>query len=128
MMLLSDAVAPPSTVLMYDVVAYLGIGALLFLRAGPARVHVRSLSAILWPGSPDVGEQRKHVEWAVVVSMLTRADRELTTGAISLIEREAVWWEAYNRLGRIADVRRGGANSANPWCGSDSAANLRLSV
>lgn len=104
MMLLGDAVAPPGTVLMYAVVAYVGIGALLFLRAGPARVHVRSLSAILWPYSPDADEQRKQVEWAVVVSMLTRADSDLTTGAISLVEREAVWWEAYNRLKRIADA------------------------
>ncbi|MEE6179298.1 DUF6611 family protein [Mycobacterium sp. 050134] len=101
---LGGAAAPPDTVLKYAVFAYVLIGALLFLRAGPPRVHVRSLSAILLPGSIDAGELRKYTEWAVVVSMLTQADRAVGKGAISLVEREAVWWEAYDRLGRIARV------------------------
>ncbi len=104
MMLLGDAAAPPGTVLKYALGAYVGIGALLFLRAGPARVHLRSLSAILLPGSADAGEQRKYTEWAVVVSMLTRADSACTAGAMSLVEREAVWWEAYDRLGRLERI------------------------
>ncbi|BBX63138.1 hypothetical protein MSAS_23120 [Mycobacterium saskatchewanense] len=101
-LLLGGAAAPPDTVLRYAVLTYISIGALLFLRAGPPRVHVRSLSAILLPGSADAGERRKYAEWTLVVSMLTQADRALSNGAISLVEREAVWWEAYDRLGRIA--------------------------
>lgn len=99
-MVLGDAAAPPDTVLEYAVIAYASIGALLFLRAGPARVPVRSLSAILLWKAADAGERRKHTEWASLVRMLTRADDLLATGTISVVEHEAIWWEAYDRLGR----------------------------
>ncbi|CPR08805.1 hypothetical protein BN971_01363 [Mycobacterium bohemicum DSM 44277] len=102
--LLGDTAAPPATVLEYAVAAYVGIGALLFLRGGPVRVHVRSLSAILLPGNADADERRKHTEWAVVVSMLTQADRAVADGAISLVDYEAIWWAAYDRVSAITRV------------------------
>lgn len=103
-MLLGDAVAPPNTVLEYALVAYVSVGALLFLRAGPARVQVRTLSATLLPEAADPRERCRHSEWETLVHMLTRADRMLTAGAISLVEHEAVWWDAYDRLGAITHV------------------------
>ena len=33
-----------------------------------------------------------------LVDMLTRADHMLTTGAISPVEHEAIWWQAYDHL------------------------------
>jgi hypothetical protein len=36
--------------------------------------------------------------------MLHRADHMLTTGAISLVEHEATWWEAYDRLKETTHV------------------------
>lgn len=98
-MLLGNAAAPPNTVLEYAVAAYVGIGALLFLRAGPARVQVRSLSAILLPKAADAGERSRHAEWADLVRALTGADHMLATGAISVVEHEAIWWDAYDRIG-----------------------------
>ncbi|WP_156688289.1 DUF6611 family protein [Mycobacterium sp. Marseille-P9652] len=103
-LLLGDKVAPPGTIAEYAVVAYVCIGALLCLRAGPGRVRIRSLSAILLPGNAEPGERRKHAEWAVVAGMLTRADGAVSAGAMSLVEREAIWWEAYDRLGRLEHV------------------------
>jgi hypothetical protein len=100
-MLLGNAAASPDTVLGYAVAAYAGIGALLFLRAGPARVQVRSLSIILMPNRPYGRERVGYVEWLTTVRMLTRADNMLATGAISLVEHEATWWEAYDRLEAI---------------------------
>jgi hypothetical protein len=97
-MLLGNAAASPDTVLAFAVTVYACIGALLFLRAGPARVHVRSMSIALMPKAADAGEQRRYIEWRTLVAMLTRADRLLRTGAISLVEHEATWWEAYDRL------------------------------
>ncbi|MGO9927921.1 MAG: DUF6611 family protein [Mycobacterium sp.] len=96
--LLGNVASPPDTVLAFAVAAYVSAGALLFLRAGPARVQVRSMSIALMPTGADPRERRRHTEWRVLVHMLTRADAMLATGAISLVEHEAIWWEAYDRL------------------------------
>jgi len=37
----------------------------------------------------------------MLVHMLTMADRMLATRAISLVEHEATWWKAYDRLEAI---------------------------
>jgi hypothetical protein len=103
-MLLGNVAASPDAVLGYAVAAYVGIGALLFLRAGPARVRVRSMSITLMPNGTDLREQRKYAEWQIMVRMLTRADDMLAAGAISLVEHEATWWEAYDRLEAIRYV------------------------
>jgi hypothetical protein len=103
-MLVGNEAASPNTVLAFAVTAYVSIGALLFLWAGPARVHVRSVSIALMPGAVDFRELRKYTEWRALVHMLTRADQMLTTGAISLVEHEAAWWAAYDRLEAIPHV------------------------
>jgi hypothetical protein len=100
-MLLGNVAASPDTVLALGVAAYVSIGALLFLRAGPACVQVRSMSVILMPGAADARERRRYIEWQILVRMLTRADHLLRTGAISLVEHEATWWEACDRLEAI---------------------------
>ncbi len=55
-MLLGNVAASPDTVLAFAVTVYVSIGALLFLRAGPARVRVRSMSIILMPKAADARE------------------------------------------------------------------------
>jgi hypothetical protein len=100
-MLFGNVTASPDTVLSFGGGAYVSIGALLFLRAGPPRVRVRSMSIMLMPKRADVREQCKYAEWRMLVHMLTMADRMLATGAISLVEHEAAWWKAYDRLGAI---------------------------
>jgi hypothetical protein len=100
-MLLGNAAVSAATVLGYAVAFYVGTAALLFLRAGPARVRVRSMSIILMPNGADVRELCKYAEWRMLVHMLTITDRMLATGAISLVEHEAAWWRAYDRLGAI---------------------------
>ena len=86
------------------VAAYVSIAALLFLRAGPARVQVRSMSVILMSGAVDAQQRRRYTEWETVVDMLIRADQRLRTGAISPVEHEAIWWQAYDRLAATANV------------------------
>jgi hypothetical protein len=103
-MLFGDVTASPDTVLGYAAAWYLGIGTLLFLRAGPARLRVRSMSIILMPEGADIRELCKYAEWRMLVHTLTMADRMLATGAISLVEHEATWWKAYDRLGAISNV------------------------
>ena len=103
-MVFGNAAASPDTVLTVAVAAYLSIGALLFLRAGPHRVRARSMSIILMPNTADVQEQRRYTQWRTLVDMLTNADRMLTTRAISPVEHEATWWEAYDRVEAITHV------------------------
>jgi Family of unknown function (DUF6611) len=100
-MLLGNAAAAPDTVLAVAVAAYVAIGAVLFVLAGPLRVHVRSMSIILIPGTADEDERRKYREWQALVQILTTADRMATTGAISSAEHKATWQHAYHRLGAI---------------------------
>jgi Family of unknown function (DUF6611) len=97
-MLLGNVVSSPIVVLAVGLVAYVTVGALLFLLAGPARVHVRSMSVVLMPETADAHELRRYTEWQALVQMLIRADHMLATGAIPSGEHEATWWEAYDRL------------------------------
>ncbi len=97
-MLLSDALASAGTVLVSALGVYLATGALLFARGGPARVPVRSMTVVLMPKSADVHELCRYTHWRALVDMLTHADRRLTAGAISSVQHEAIWWEAYDRL------------------------------
>ena len=102
--LLGNVAASADTVLAFAATVYVCIGALLFLRAGPARVRVRSMSIILMPKAPDARELAKYIEWQYLVHLLTRADRALGTGAISPAEYEATWWGAYDRLEETTHV------------------------
>jgi hypothetical protein len=50
------------------------------------------------PGAPDAQQQRRrYAEWETLVDMLVRADHMLRTGAISPVEHEVMWWQAYDR-------------------------------
>ena len=103
-MLLGNAVSSPDTVLAVAAGAYVCIGVLLFVLAGPARVQVRAKSVILTPEAADAHQRRRYTEWETLVDMLTRADHMLTTGAISPVEHEAIWWQAYDRVEAATNV------------------------
>ena len=96
--MIGDAVSSPYTVPAVAITAYLGIRVLLFLVAGPKRVHVKSATLLLIPVINDENERRQHSEWKTLTEMLTQADDMLSTGAISPVRYEAIWWQAYNRL------------------------------
>lgn len=98
LMLLGDAAAEPITVLAVALVGYVSIGVLLFLRGGPLRVRVRSMSVILMPGIADECEVGKCSEWKALVHTMNQADSMLAMGAISPVEHEAAWWQAYDRI------------------------------
>jgi hypothetical protein len=103
-MLLGNVVSSPIAVLAVAVVAYVSVGALFFVLAGPTRVRVRSMSVVLMPKTADAHELRRYTEWQNLVHRLIRADHLLTTGAISRVEHRATWREAYDRLEGTAHV------------------------
>jgi hypothetical protein len=96
--MVGDAVSSPYTVPAVAIAAYLSIHVLLSLLAGPKRVHVKSMSLILMPAIAGEYERRQHHDWKSLTHMLTRADDMLSAGAISPVEYEAIWWQAYDRL------------------------------
>ena len=96
--MIGDAVSSPYTVPVVAITTYLVIRVLLSLLAGPKRVHVKSMSLVLMPVITDEDERRRHNEWKTLTHMLARADDMLSTGAISPVEYEAIWWQAYDRL------------------------------
>jgi hypothetical protein len=102
--LLGNVVASPETVLAFALAVYVSNGALLFLRAGPTRLRVRSMSIIYMPGAADAAVRRRYSVWQTAVQMLTRADHLLRVGAISLVEYEAIWWEAHDLLEKTTRV------------------------
>ena len=97
-MLLGNVVSSPNAVLAVALVAYVSVGALFFVLAGPARVRVRSMSVVLMPETADAHELRRYSEWQALVHTLIRSDNLLTRGAISPREHDATWREAYDRL------------------------------
>lgn len=103
-MVFGNAMDSPDTVLTVAAVAYLSISMLLFFRAGPPRVRARSMSIILMPNTADVQELRRYTQWRTLVDMLITADRMLATHAISPVEHEAIWWDAYDRMEKIEHV------------------------
>jgi hypothetical protein len=96
--MIGDAVSSPYAVPAVAIATCLSIHLLLSLLAGPKRVHVKSMSVVLMPGTTAEDERRRRAEWKTLTHMLTRADDMLSSGAISPVEYEAIWWQAYDRL------------------------------
>ncbi len=96
--MIGDALSSPYAVPAAAIGGYLSIRVLLSLLAGPKRVHVKSMSVLVMPGITDPNERRRHTEWKTLTQTLTRADDMFSTRAISPVEYEAIWWQAYDRL------------------------------
>jgi hypothetical protein len=88
---------PPSTVLV-AAAAYLTVGAVLFVLTAGVRGGVRSMSLVFLTEELNSADRRRYAECVALVELLTRADHMLTTGAITLPQHEAVWWQAYDCL------------------------------
>ena len=84
--------------------AYLGVGAVLFVLTAGVRAGVRSMSLILLAGDLGPRESQSFAKWDVLVDLLTTADDKLTAGKIAPAQHEALWWQAYERLGAQVHV------------------------
>ena len=104
MMLLPDAVASPGTTLLAVAGAYVGVCAVLFVLTAGVRTGVRSMSLVLLAGDLGPHEAESFAEWGVLVDLLTTADDKLIAGTIAPAQHEALWWQAYERLGGHAHV------------------------
>jgi hypothetical protein len=80
--------------------AWLGIGAYLFARAGALRARVQVLSVTRAAGLIDPEGAAIYAEIKTLVTTLRSADDLRQAGGSSAAEHEAVWWEVYERLAR----------------------------
>jgi hypothetical protein len=104
MMLLPGAVASPGITLVVVAATYVGVGVVLFARTAGVRTGLRAMSVILLAGDPGPREATSFAEWGVLVDLLTTADDKLAAGTIAPAQHEALWWQAYDRLGAHAHV------------------------
>jgi hypothetical protein len=92
----------PGVAMVGSMAVYLAAGAITFTLAGQARAQVRSLQVVLIDGHVDPHSAARYAEWKQLVGILTGADDLVTEGKASIVEHEAVWWQAYDRLGAVA--------------------------
>jgi hypothetical protein len=78
--------------------AWLGIGAFLFARAGALRARIRVLSVTRVAGLPDPQGAATYAEMNTLVTALRSADHLRDAAGLSTAEHEAVWWQVYERL------------------------------
>jgi hypothetical protein len=87
---------------------YLGTGAALFALTAGIRPRVRSMSLTLvkgygWPIDPSGEAARK--AWEKFTGVMLAAEDMLQRGTLSPVEYEAVWWEIYDRIEAVAEIR-----------------------
>jgi hypothetical protein len=101
-------VSSPATTLAALVGMYLGTGAALFALTAGTRPRVRSMSLTLvkgygWPIDPSGEAARK--AWEKLTGVMLAAEDMLQRGTLSPVEYEAVWWEIYDRIEAVAEIR-----------------------
>ena len=94
----------PGPALAWSTTVYLLSGALMFALSSQLRGQVRSLQVVLIDGSNDSCSAGLHAQWEELASLLIDADERLDRGQASPVQHEAVWWQAYDRLGQSARV------------------------
>jgi hypothetical protein len=90
----------PGAAIVGSMAVYLAAGAITFTLAGQARAQVRSLQVVLIAGHVDAYSAARYAEWHQLVGILTQADDLVIEGKASIVEHEAMWWQAYDRLAR----------------------------
>jgi hypothetical protein len=97
-------VMPPWQAIAFSTAAFLGAGAVTLIRAGDARIQVRTMVVMVLAGhyDPTATDNRNRLETLAVTLVKADAQREL--GLISAIDHEATWWWVYDHMpvGRTA--------------------------
>ncbi|HME49616.1 DUF6611 family protein [Mycobacterium sp.] len=102
-----DASSPASTLAVL-VSAYLGTGAALFALTAGTRPRVRSMSLTLvkgygWAADPKREAARR--AWEKLTGVMLAAEDMRKRGTLSPVQYEAVWWEIYDRMEAVAELR-----------------------
>jgi hypothetical protein len=94
---LNQALAPWAAVAI-STAAYLGAGAVSVAMAGPSSSQVRTIGAMVMAGHRDPISVAARDRLEALAARLLEADELLTSGRISAIQHEMVWWQVYDQM------------------------------
>jgi hypothetical protein len=94
---LSDLTAP-WTAFAVSMAAWLGSGFVAFAMAGAPRTRVRTMAAMVMAGHHDPISVAARDRLEELAATLIEADDRLTSGQISALQHEMVWWQVYDRM------------------------------
>lgn len=76
----------------------LGLGLIASALAGPLRTQVRTMTAAVLVGRPDLGSTAERDMIQRLGARLIRADEGLADAALSAAEHESIWWAVYDEM------------------------------
>lgn len=93
-------VLDPWTALAVSISFTLVLGWAAVTLAGPLRTQVRTMTAAVLVGYPDLGSIADRDKIQRLGARLIRADENLADGGVTAIEHEAIWWSVYDEIAR----------------------------
>jgi hypothetical protein len=88
----------PWTAFAISTAACLGSGLVAFAMAGAPRTGVRTIAAMVMAGHHDPISAGARDRLEGLAATLLEADELLTSGQISTIQHEMVWWQVYEQM------------------------------
>ena len=76
----------------------IGLSVIALALAGPLRTQVRTMTAAVMVGRPDLGSTAERDMIQRLGVQLIRADEGLANGALSAAEHESIWWSVYDEM------------------------------
>jgi hypothetical protein len=105
-----DNLTGPWTAFAVSTAACLGSGVVAVMMAGAPRTSVRTMGAVVMAGYHDPISAAARDRLEELTATLTDADSRLTSGHISALQHEMVWWQVYDHMSPSAatGMRRSG--------------------
>ena len=88
----------PWTAFAISTAACLGFGMVAFAMAGAPRARVRTIAAMVMAGHHDPISVAARDRLIKLADTLMDADDRLTSGHISALQHEMVWWQVYDQM------------------------------
>lgn len=93
-------VLDPWQALAASVSFVLALGVIAKALAGPLRGQVRTMTAAVMVGRPDLSSTAERDMIQRLGVRLIRADEGLADGALTATEHESIWWSVYDEMAR----------------------------
>lgn len=88
----------PWTALALSITLALALGFIAAAMAGPLRGQVRTMSAAVMVGQPELGSTAQRDQIQRLGIRMIRADTSLADGGLTAAEYEATWWCVYDEM------------------------------
>lgn len=92
-------VLTPWVALALSISFTLTLGLVAAAMSGPLRAQVRTMSAAVMVGRPELGSIAEREQIQRLGVQLIRADESLAEGELTATEHESIWWNVYEEIG-----------------------------